>query len=79
MIGVGDFMVNRWLERRSVYPGSFALVLAAFGGLELYGLTGALLGLLGAVLVISFIGEIGPEEVAEVISSRSTAAAPTPG
>jgi len=73
VIGAGDFMVNRWLERRSVYPGSFALVLAAFGGLELYGLTGALLGLLGAVLVIAFISEIGLEEVSEAIAARSAA------
>ena len=64
--------VNRWLERRTVYVGSFAIVLAAFGGLELYGLNGALLFVLGAVLIVSIISEIGPEEVAEVL------AAPTP-
>ena len=79
VIGIFDFMVNRWLERRSVYPGSFALVLAAFGGLELYGLTGALLGLLGAVLAIAFVSEIGLEEVSEAIGSVSTTTpAPSP-
>ncbi len=60
-----DWWVNRWLERRTLYVGSFAIVLAAFGGLELYGLNGALLFVLGAALTISIIGEIGPEEVAE--------------
>jgi predicted PurR-regulated permease PerM len=75
VIGACDFTVNRWLERRSVYPGSFALVLAAFGGLELYGLTGALLGPLSAVLVIALISEIGLEEMSEAIGARSDAAA----
>ncbi len=64
-----DWFVNRWLERRTVYVGSFAIVLAAFGGLELYGLNGALLFILGAVLIVSLISEIGPEEVAEVLAS----------
>ena len=61
--------VNRWLERRTVYVGSFPIVLAAFGGLELYGLNGALLFVLGAVLIVSIISEIGPEEVAEALAA----------
>jgi len=61
--------VNRWLERRTVHVGSFAIVLAAFGGLELYGLSGALLFMMGAVLAVSIISEIGPEEVAEVLAA----------
>ena len=69
VILVGDWWVNRWLERRTVYVGSFPIVLAAFGGLELYGLNGALLFVLGAVLIVSIIGEIGPEEVAEVLAA----------
>jgi predicted PurR-regulated permease PerM len=69
VIGVADWLVNRWLERRSVHVGSFVIVLAAFGGLELYGLTGALLFVLGAVFLVSFIGEIGPEEVGEAFAS----------
>ena len=40
------------VERRPVYVGSFPIVLAAFAGLELYGLNGALLFVLGAVLVV---------------------------
>ena len=69
VILVCDWWVNRWLERRTVHVGSFAIVLAAFGGLELYGLTGALLFMLGAVLAVAIISEIGPEEVAEVLAA----------
>ncbi len=69
VIGVCDWWVNRWLERRTVYVGSFVIVLAGFGGLELYGLNGALLFVLAAVLAVAIIGEIGPEEVAEVLGS----------
>ncbi len=75
VILVCDWLVNRWLERRTVYVGSFAIVIAAFGGLELYGLNGALLFVLGAVLLVALITEIGPEEVAEVLAS--TPPAPT--
>jgi predicted PurR-regulated permease PerM len=66
---IWDWSVNRWLERHKLFVGSFAIVLAAFGGLELYGLNGALLFVLGAVLTISIVGEIGPEEVAEVLAA----------
>jgi predicted PurR-regulated permease PerM len=69
VILVCHWWLNRWLERRTVHVGSFAIVLAAFGGLELYGLTGALLFMLGAVLTVSIISEIGPEEVAEVLAA----------
>ncbi len=79
VILVCDWLVNRWLERRSVYVGSFPVVIAAFGGLELYGLNGALLFVLGAVLLVSIIGEIGPEEVAEALAATPGApAAPSP-
>jgi predicted PurR-regulated permease PerM len=72
LIGIADYFVNRWLERRSVYVGSFAIVLAAFGGLELYGLTGALLFVLGAIFVVAMISEFGVEEVGEVLATRTT-------
>ncbi len=77
VILIGDWLVNRWLERRKLFVGSFAIVLAAFGGLELYGLNGALLFVLGAILTVSIIGEIGPEEVAGVLAA-SPAAGTTP-
>jgi len=70
VILVCDWLVNRWLERKTVFVGSFAIVLAAFGGLELYGLNGALLFVLGAVLAVSIISEIGPEEVGEMALRR---------
>jgi predicted PurR-regulated permease PerM len=79
VIMVCDWWVNRWLERRTVHVGSFVIVLAAFAGLELYGLNGALLFVLGAVLSVAIISEIGPEEVAEVLAASpapSTAAPP---
>ena len=69
-IGVGDYLVNRWLERRTLNVGSFAIVLAAFGGLEFYGLMGALLFVLAAAFVIAIVSEIGPEEVAEALATQ---------
>jgi predicted PurR-regulated permease PerM len=69
-IGLGDWFVNRWLERHAVDVGSFVIVLAAFGGLELYGLSGALLFVLGAVFIVAIVSEIGPEEVAEVLAAQ---------
>ena len=69
VIMICDWWINRWLERRTVHVGSFVIVLAAFAGLELYGLNGALLFVLGAVLAVSLIAEIGPEEVAEVLAA----------
>lgn len=69
IIGIADYLVNRWLARR-LDVGSFAIVLAAFAGLELYGFMGALLFVLAAIFIISIVGEIGPEEVAEVLAAQ---------
>lgn len=74
VIGFFDYVINRWLERHTLDVGSFAIVLAAFGGLEFYGFMGALLFVLGAIFVVAIISEIGPEEVAEVLAAQ-----PTPG
>ena len=68
-IGAADWWVNRWLERRSVNPGSFLIVLAGFAGLELYGLMGALLFVFAAVLGVAIVSELGLEEVASAIES----------
>ncbi len=46
--------------RREV--GSFLIVFAAFGGLELDGLSGALLGILGVVVLVAILDEFGREE-----------------
>ncbi len=69
VVGVLDALVNRWLDRTSLYVGPFVIVLAAFGGLELYGLSGALLLVLGAVFVVAVVREIGLEQVGEVIAA----------
>jgi len=69
VIGLLDVAVNRWLEQRAVNVGSFVIVLAAFAGLELYGLTGALLFMLGATLLAACLSELGPEEVAEALAA----------
>ena len=69
-IGIGDWLVNRWLNRRSVDVGSFLIVVAAFGGLEFYGFMGALLFVLGAIFAVAIVSEIGPEEVAEVLAAQ---------
>jgi predicted PurR-regulated permease PerM len=69
VIGIADALVNRWLERRSVNPGSFVIVLAAFGGLELYGLTGALLGVFFAILAAALASEVGLEEMSGVFTT----------
>jgi predicted PurR-regulated permease PerM len=70
LIGVVDWLLTRWLNRRSVEVGSFVIVLAAFGGLEFYGFMGALLFVLGAILFMAIVSEIGPEEVAEVLAAQ---------
>jgi predicted PurR-regulated permease PerM len=67
VIGVADWFLNRHLQRTTVAVGSFVILLAGFCGLELYGLLGALLFVLGAVLAVAIVSEIGPEEVAEVV------------
>jgi predicted PurR-regulated permease PerM len=68
-VGVADWFLNYELQRTTVRVGSFVIVLAGFCGLELYGLLGALLFVLGAVLAVAVVGEIGPEEVAGVVAS----------
>lgn len=75
-IGIADMLINRWLHRRAVDPGSFLIVLAGFGGLELYGLAGALLFILGVIFAVAIIGELGPEEVAEVLAVQAGAEEP---
>jgi predicted PurR-regulated permease PerM len=57
------------LERATMQLGSFVTVLVGFAGLELYGFSGALLALLGAALFLAALLELGPEELAEVVSA----------
>ena len=44
-----------------MHVGSFLIVFAAFGGLELDGLTGALLGVLAVVVLAAMLDEYGRE------------------
>jgi predicted PurR-regulated permease PerM len=59
---VESFVLRRWLERRTLRLGGFLTALAAFGGLELYGLAGALVGVLGAALAAGALSELAREE-----------------
>jgi predicted PurR-regulated permease PerM len=55
-------VLNGFVERDTVEVGSFLIVLGAFGGLELYGLTGALLGLFGIVVLVAILDEYARQE-----------------
>jgi len=57
-IGLGEYVLTTYAERQTVEVGSFLIVLAAFGGLELYGLTGALLGVLGVTVLVAILDEL---------------------
>jgi predicted PurR-regulated permease PerM len=57
-IGIAEFVLTLYAERQTVEVGSFLIVLAAFGGLELYGLTGALLGVLGVIVIVAILDEL---------------------
>jgi predicted PurR-regulated permease PerM len=58
VIGIAEFVLTLFAERQTVEVGSFLIVLAAFGGLELYGLTGALLGMLGVIVLVAILDEL---------------------
>lgn len=57
-IGTAEFVLTTYAERKTVDVGSFLVVFAAFGGLELYGLTGALLGVLGVIVLVAILDEL---------------------
>jgi predicted PurR-regulated permease PerM len=80
-IGIGEYVLTRFAERKTVEVGSFLIVFAGFGGLELYGLTGALLGVLGVIVLVGILDELGrvddellaeepPDESALLITPR---------
>jgi predicted PurR-regulated permease PerM len=64
-IGVAMFLFWPVVERETVEVGSFLIVFAAFAGLELDGLTGALLGILGVVVVVAILEELVREDESE--------------
>jgi predicted PurR-regulated permease PerM len=57
-IGIAEYVLTRYTERETVRVGSFLIVFAAFGGLELYGLTGALLGVLAVIVLVGILDEL---------------------
>ena len=61
---VETLLVQRRLERRSVRLGPFLTAAAAFAGLELYGLGGALLAIVTAALAVAALAELAPPEEA---------------
>jgi predicted PurR-regulated permease PerM len=64
----GMFVKPR-IERATMRLGGFATVFVAFAGLELYGISGALLALLIAALFVASLRELGPEELVEVVAA----------
>jgi predicted PurR-regulated permease PerM len=58
-IGTAEFLFETIVERQVVEVSSFLIVFAAFGGLELDGLTGALLGILGVIVLVAILDEAG--------------------
>lgn len=61
-IGVAEFLLGAIVERETLHVGSFLIVFAAFGGLELDGLTGALLCVLGIVVLTAIFDELARAE-----------------
>lgn len=58
---VETLVLQRFVERRSVRVGPFITVAAGVGGLELYGVGGALIGLLIATLAVALVDELAEE------------------
>lgn len=48
-----SFVIRRYLERSTLRLGRFLPVVGAFGGLELYGIAGALIGILAMAVLVS--------------------------
>lgn len=59
-----EVMEGAWLrprlERRAMRLGRFLTVVAAFGGLELYGIAGALLAVLAVAGLVALADELAP-------------------
>jgi predicted PurR-regulated permease PerM len=72
VIGAAEFVFTPIVERRTVEVGSFLIVFAAFGGLELDGLSGALLGVLGVIVLVAILDELANEEENPELLSPTT-------
>ncbi len=72
---VGEWLVTRELERRTLRVGPFLTAFALFTGLELYGFMGALLMVLGIILLVAVVRELG--DVEDALAEAAEAAAAT--
>jgi predicted PurR-regulated permease PerM len=71
--------LQRWIERRTVHVGPFVTVVAGFAGLELYGVGGALVVLLGVTLGLAALDELAPpEDDRAAFAAANNAAAGSP-
>lgn len=70
-----DLVISRWMKQRMLFVGSFIVVAAAFAGVELYGLSGALLCILGGIFGVAIAAEITSEEAEGVVPALAGDAA----
>ncbi len=68
-IGVVEYLLASIVERETLHVGSFLIVFAAFGGLELNGLTGALLGVLAVVVLAAIFDELGRPDTEAAVAT----------
>jgi predicted PurR-regulated permease PerM len=71
-VGIGEWLVTRAVEVRTVRVGSFLPAVALFAGLELYGFMGALLILVGVIVAIGIVAEAGPENLVEELVDQAS-------
>jgi predicted PurR-regulated permease PerM len=75
-IATAEFIFEPFVARDTVEVGSFLIVFAAFAGLELDGLTGALLGILGVIVVVAILEELVREDESDVLNPLGKAVSP---
>jgi len=64
VIGTAEFLFATFVERDTVEVSSFLVIFSAFAGLELDGITGALLAILAVVVLVAILDELGRAEAA---------------
>ena len=69
-MATAEFFFNPRVERDTVEVGSFLIVVAAFAGLELDGITGALLGILGVIVLVAILEELVREEELDQLAPK---------
>lgn len=77
---VEDLVLQRWVERRTLHLGPFLTAVAAFAGLELYGLGGALLAVLAVAVAVAVLDDLADDEEPDQTSDAEVpaGASPTP-